>query len=263
MGSGGVAPRVLNLVLSVGEWLASCVDRLSPLVRAHGTCWLCGWMGRSADLHALRKRHLLPQRGIELQFWGRQWCSLVAKLMNEFTLHGGILPVVDYGIRGFPLICWCANCDTWFCVCTHGISQRLFAPRCAVDGAVMAPEAVSKVPGNHWEFFRARLCVICEPCTWIFLCLVCEQIPLAVSSSSNDRDAPNPQLSKGFGAAGWGIFSNATGTLGQRLVYLECWSRLWLFVSGVLERGILLYQWHCNWVGTAADSIRCTGLTAS
>jgi hypothetical protein len=88
MGSGGVAPHVFNLVLSVGEWLASCVGRLTPSVRAHGTCWMCGWVGRSAHLHAFRKRHLLPQRGIELQFCGRQWCSLVAVLMNEFTLQG-------------------------------------------------------------------------------------------------------------------------------------------------------------------------------
>lgn len=88
MGSGGVAPRVLNLVLSVGEWVASCLVRLTPTVRAHGTCWMCGWVGRSAHLHALRKREFLPERGIELQFCGRQWCSLVAVLMNEFTLLG-------------------------------------------------------------------------------------------------------------------------------------------------------------------------------
>jgi hypothetical protein len=42
-----------------------------------------------------------------------------------------------------------------------------------------------------------------------------------VSSISNDRDAPNPQLLEGFGAAGRGIFSNATGTLGQGLMYLD------------------------------------------
>lgn len=177
MGNGGVAPRVLNLVLSVDEWLASCLGRLTSSVRAHDTCWMCGWVGRSALLHSLRKRHLLPQRGIELQFCGRQLCSLVAVLMNELRYTIGILPVVDNGIRGFPLMCWCHNCDAWFCAYTHGKSQRLFAPRCAVDGPVMAPEALSKVPGNHWEFFRARLCVICEPCTWIFLCLVYSETP--------------------------------------------------------------------------------------
>jgi len=30
-----------------------------------------------------------------------------------------------------------------------GYVRYFFAPRCAIDGAVMAPEAVSKVPGNH------------------------------------------------------------------------------------------------------------------
>jgi len=42
-----------------------------------------------------------------------------------------------------------------------------------------------------------------------------------VSSIGSDRDAPNPQLLKRFGVAGRGIFSNATGTLGQGLMYLD------------------------------------------
>ena len=71
-----------------------------------------------------------------------------------------------------------------------------------------------------------------------------------MSSSGNDRDTPNPHLLKDFGAAGRGIFSNATGTLGQGLMDLDLYlniqklerlSGLWLFVSGVLEGGILLY----------------------
>jgi len=72
---------------------------------------MCGWVGRSAPIRSLRKRHLLPQRGIELQFCGRQWCSLVAVLMSELRYTIGILAVVDNGIRGFPLVCWCHNCD--------------------------------------------------------------------------------------------------------------------------------------------------------
>jgi hypothetical protein len=42
-----------------------------------------------------------------------------------------------------------------------------------------------------------------------------------VSSIGNDRDVPNSQLLKRLGGAVRGIFSNATGTLGQGLMYLD------------------------------------------
>jgi hypothetical protein len=42
-----------------------------------------------------------------------------------------------------------------------------------------------------------------------------------VSSIGNYRDATNPQLLKGFSAAGREIFSKTTGTLGQGLMCLD------------------------------------------
>lgn len=136
--------------------------------------WLCGPLGLSSRLEDETSFASARNRTAVFAVVGGVASSLYWWMNLRYTV--GILPVVDYGIRGFPLICWCANCDTWFCVCTHG-TKRLFAPRCAVDRAVMATEAESEVPGNHWEFFRAPLCVICEPRTLIFFCLVYEQTP--------------------------------------------------------------------------------------
>jgi len=135
MGSGGVAPPVLNLLLSVGEWLASCLGRLTPSVRDRGICWMCDWVGSSAHLHSLRKRHLFPQRGIELQFYGRQWCSLVAVLINEFTLHGRNFASCGLWYPWFSIDM--LVCQLWylvFCMYTWDKSATFCAKMCCRRG---------------------------------------------------------------------------------------------------------------------------------
>jgi hypothetical protein len=62
-GSGGIAPRILDLALDGGEWLPSSPSRSTLRERAPGTPWIGGWVTLRAGLDAVVKRKIpSPQR---------------------------------------------------------------------------------------------------------------------------------------------------------------------------------------------------------
>jgi hypothetical protein len=60
-GSGGIAPRILDLGTRWGEWSASGPGRFTPSERASGTHWL-GWVGPRAVLDTMVKRKIPSPR---------------------------------------------------------------------------------------------------------------------------------------------------------------------------------------------------------
>jgi hypothetical protein len=60
-GSGDIASPI-NFCIT-GDWPASLFFRCSPTVRAPGTHWTGGWVGRGAGLEAVVKTETLPLLG--------------------------------------------------------------------------------------------------------------------------------------------------------------------------------------------------------
>jgi len=63
LGSGGIAPRVLNLG-NGGEWSASRPVRPTPKERFPGTLLIGGWVGLRAGLDAAAKGKIPAPPGI-------------------------------------------------------------------------------------------------------------------------------------------------------------------------------------------------------
>jgi hypothetical protein len=61
-GSGGIAPRILDLGTKWGEWSASRPGCFTPRERSSGTHWIGGWVGPSAVLDAVVKRKIPSPR---------------------------------------------------------------------------------------------------------------------------------------------------------------------------------------------------------
>jgi hypothetical protein len=61
VGSGSIAPRILDLVAYGGEWSASCPGRFTPRKRVPGNDCIGGWVGPRAGLDAAVKRKI-PSR---------------------------------------------------------------------------------------------------------------------------------------------------------------------------------------------------------
>jgi hypothetical protein len=81
LGSGGIAPRILNLGTrwSGGEWSASLPDRFTPRERAPGTHWIGGWVGPRVVLDAVVKRKIpIPFQNKNTQS-SMQWKENFAK----------------------------------------------------------------------------------------------------------------------------------------------------------------------------------------
>jgi hypothetical protein len=66
--SGGIAPRILNLARSGGEWLASHYGHFIPEERAHSIRWIGGWVSPGAGVDAVVKRKSLALPGIERRY---------------------------------------------------------------------------------------------------------------------------------------------------------------------------------------------------
>jgi hypothetical protein len=61
-GSGGIAPRILDLGTRWSEWSASRPRRFIPRERAPGTHWIGGWVGPRAVLDTVVKREIPSPR---------------------------------------------------------------------------------------------------------------------------------------------------------------------------------------------------------
>jgi hypothetical protein len=61
-GSGSLAPRILDLGTSGGEWSDSRPSRLTPRESAPRTHWIGGWVGARAVLDAVVKRKIPSPR---------------------------------------------------------------------------------------------------------------------------------------------------------------------------------------------------------
>jgi hypothetical protein len=55
LGSGGMAPHILDSTLNGGEWSASRPGRFTPRKRAPGKHWIGGWVGPTAVLDMVVK----------------------------------------------------------------------------------------------------------------------------------------------------------------------------------------------------------------
>jgi hypothetical protein len=55
-GSGGIAPRILNLRTCGGKWSVSRPGRIIPVIRVHGTPWIGGWLGTGTGLDTAARR---------------------------------------------------------------------------------------------------------------------------------------------------------------------------------------------------------------
>jgi hypothetical protein len=62
-GSGGIAPRILDLGLDGGEWSVSRPGRFTPRERAPGIHWIGGWVGSSG--HGGEEKNSQLPLGIE------------------------------------------------------------------------------------------------------------------------------------------------------------------------------------------------------
>jgi hypothetical protein len=56
--SGGIAPRILDLELDVGEWSATRLGRFTPRERTPGTHRIGGWVGPRAVPDSVVKRKI-------------------------------------------------------------------------------------------------------------------------------------------------------------------------------------------------------------